>query len=128
MRRMISEKKLNNIISSVIEENTLRKRVRRMVSEEVYRYVRQRLHEADDDESKEYGDDDVEKMNATIRARLSNNPGIKHSTISYKVFPDLPEDEARSWFEKCLDSGNDNAHFTGPQAAKIMQYLNDVGA
>lgn len=120
-RQRINEDIINSIVSSVIEENMLRKQVRKLVSEEVYRYIRQRMNE---DDEKSGDDKSSNKMQATINARLKDSHILK-SQLAYDLWPDMNPDNARSLFAK-KQQQKDGRKWTGVEAAKLAQEINDI--
>ena len=110
---------LDNIITESIKECTLRKQVRQIVSEEVKKYVQQRINE-----KKGEGKVSV-KMRATIKSWLTGKTGdnLLYSQLSYKLWPDMDKDTARSYFSK---KASGKREWTDEEILKLYQEMNKM--
>lgn len=111
--------RLDDIITESIKECTLRKQVRQIVSEEVAKYVQQKINE-------KKGEGKVStKMKNTIKSWLTGKTGdnLLYSQLSYKLWPDMDEDAARSYFSK---KASGKREWTDDEILKLYQEMNKM--
>lgn len=123
MKRVISEQRLNSIISEAIREAALRNTVKRMVVEELNKYAAQKINE----DSKK--SDDVQNTRQRIKALLNGRKGLKYTDaqLAYHIWPNMDKDTARSLFSKMVtgepDADGNVREFSDDDVTKLDQFL-----
>ncbi len=124
MKKVISEQRLNNIISEAIQEAALRNTVRQMVIEEINRLMTEKKGKDGDEKHGKTTTNAYDSARNRIKSTLKGRKGEKYlySTLAYRLWPNLNKDTARGKFSGKLD-GREGRDFTDDEILKIDQTL-----